>query len=200
MIKFITESKRQTMLDAQNAREKIEQWQRQTCAMFDMLQQHIVQNLQDESHVKSIVNGVKQPSKQPAIVNKSSVKTPSASVANKLSAIVKKATVTVKKPIKTFMKKAAATAPPLAPAPIVTEKKGSTTSIKRNAVKSSKQKADSPAKRHVNSLPNLDAECTREQTPEKMPVVSDRMACPSMPSTFTNYARLNRSITPDKLK
>lgn len=183
MLTFIAESKRQIALDARNSIKQVEQWERQTCAMFDMIQQHIVHNLQDdrrhrhESIEKSTVNGVKKASEPPATVRKSTV-TKSSVAAKKLSAkIVKKTATTAKKPIvaKTSVKKAA-------PAPIVPAKKRSTVSIKRNVEKPPRKSADFAAERsHLDGLPDLSSECSRQLSPENTPTRSEHSACPSMP-------------------
>lgn len=188
---FIAESKRQIGLDAQNSIKQIRQWQRRTCAMFDMIRQHVVSNLQDdrrhhsyESIEKLTVNGVKKASKPAppppppsrATLDKSSVKKSSVA-AKKSSVIVNKASVMAKKPV--ALKKSVNKA---APTPIVPAKKSSTASIKRNVEKKPpKQSAASAAKRcRLDSLPDLSAECSRQQSPENTPVRSEPV-CPSMP-------------------
>lgn len=159
MAKFIAESKRQVNLQVRNAIKKLEQWQRQQYAMLDMAR------LQDDRCHKSIGTSSMNGAKKPAAENKSSVKKSCVSKMKKSSAAVKKPIIT-----KAAVKKA------IAAAQIDTKKK---TSIKRNADKLPKQGADPPAKRHVNSMPDLSS-----QSPEKVPVVVACQACPSMPSEY----------------
>lgn len=182
---FIAESKRQIMSDAQDTIKKVEQWQRQTCAMFDMVQQHIVHNLQDDRHESIAVKNVKKTS-----IKKPTVKKPTA-IAKKPSLPPKKSTTIARKPSvlgkkppslasKTSMKKPSTK--------IGTAKKRS--SIIRKVVNSSKQNAHCSAQQILDCLPDLSSDSSSEQSTEDV-LVTEKVACPSMPSMLSFDLSIN---------
>lgn len=188
---FIVESKRQILLNARDTIERVEQWQRQSCAMFDMVQQQILHNnLHDDRHEPVAVKNKKKTSKK-STVNRSSAKK-SSIAAKKSTAIAKKASVTAKKP-KVIAKKPSVTAKTASAAAsktpvkkpstktIGTVKKQSSSSIKRNVKNSPKKTAHSSAVRNLKCLPDSSSESSSDESTENVPIV-EKATCPSMPS------------------
>lgn len=189
---FIAESKRQISLDARDTIKRVEQWQRQSCAMFDMVQQHILHNHDDRHESIEAVNNKtnKKPSKN-AIVSGSNAKK-SSTAAKKPPAIAKKSSVRAKK-LKKIAKKPPVTAkapPAAASKPLVkkpstsfgsAKKTSSISSIKQKVANSFKRTANGSTKQILNCLPDLSSESSSDESTENLPV-TEKATCPSMPS------------------
>lgn len=190
---FIVESKRQIGLDARDTIKRIEQWHRQSCAMLDMAQQHILQDLRDDHPEPTTVNNTKKTSKKAAL-NRSSAKKSSIDV-KKSTANAKKASETAKKSKKIAQKQsttaktapAAASKAPKEKPPSATNgtaKKSSSSSAKQNVANSSKKSAHRSADQHLNCLPDLSSDSSSDDEPTENVPVAKTATCPSMPGTF----------------
>lgn len=194
MANFIAESKRQTVSDAQETIRRIEQWQRQTCAIFDMVQQHFVHNLQDGRHESVAVKNVKKTAKK-ATSNKPPVKKlsvrKSTAVAKKPSSTPKKSATIAKKPLvsakapttstvqsKTPMKKPSKS--------IGRPKKSSKSSTKQSVKKPSEGNARGSTEQNLDCLPDLSSDSSSEESVNDVPAAAvEKSSCPSMPSMLS---------------
>lgn len=167
----------------------VEERQRQTCAMFDMVLQQIVHNLQDDRHEsKKAVKNVKKTLKK-ATVNKSSVKKSSV---KKSIAVVKKPSATPKKSTTIAKKPSVLAKTPSSTASKTPMKKPSTKigAAKKSSTSSKKQNVETSAEQTLDCLPDLSSETPSEESIEDVSV-AESVTCPSMPSMLSH---VNQSI------
>lgn len=180
---FIAQSKRQILLDARETIKRVEQWQRQTCALMDMVQQHVLHSHDDRHESIAVTNNASEKPPKKTIVNGSSAKLPSRA-AKKPPSIAKKSSVRSKK-LKNVAKKSVVTAKAAAPKPLAKKpsraKKSSTSSIKQKAANSSKATANRSANLISNCLPEMTSDSSSEESGENVPIAKEA-TCPSMPS------------------
>lgn len=196
LVNFIVESKRQLSLDARDTIKKVEQWQRQSCAMFDMVQQQILQNHDDrhESMDIAVNSNAHEKTFTKATVSGSSAKK-SSTAAKKTPAIAKKPSVRTKK-LKKIAKKTSVSAKAApAAASKAFGKKPSTAAGTANkaSTSSSKQKKANSSKGTAHGLtnqilPDLSSDSSSDESTENSPV-SQKSSCPSMPGTSLSPIR-----------
>lgn len=187
---FIAESKRQITLDARDTIKRVEQWQRQSCAMFDMVQQHILHNHDDRHESIAVNNNTNEKPSKKVTVNGSSAKKSSTAakkppaIAKKTSVIAKKLKKIAKKPSMTAKVALAAASNTFTKKPstaIGTAKKtSSTSSIKQKVANSSKGTAHNSVNQSLDCLPDLSSDSSSDESTENLPVAKE-VSCPSMP-------------------
>lgn len=196
MVNFIVEAKRQISLSASDTIKNVEQWKRQSCAMFDMVQHQVLRSHEDRHESIAVNNNMDKKMSKKATVSGSSAKK-SSTAAKKPYVRTKKLKKIAKKPSVTATAAPAAASKTLVKKPstaVGTAKKTSTSSIEQKVANPSKGTAQGSTNHISDFLPDLSSDSSSDEATENLPA-AEKASCPSMPSMLllTNAVRQSHS-------